>query len=106
MEHNDERENGDGSAPSSYSRDIKEARRSMREALRADLSAAHWGLGVTVVALIVVASSAGLGWTLIVAASFTAWFVLALAVIHLGGGRGGDAVRRAYIATFGWGNWI
>lgn len=106
MEYDSERENGDGSAPSSYGRDIKEARRSMREALRADLPAAHGGLGVTVVALIVIASFSGLGWTSVVAASFTVWFVLALAVIRLGGGRGMDAVRRAYIATFGWGNWI
>ncbi|MFG2485868.1 hypothetical protein ACGFSI_24315 [Streptomyces virginiae] len=78
----------------------------MREVLRSDRPAAHGGLGVTVVVLIVIASSSGLGWTLIVAASFTAWFVLAPAVIRLGGGRGGDAVRRAYIATFGWANWI
>ncbi len=106
MEYDSERENGDGSSPSSYSRDIKNVRRSVREALRTDLPAAHAGLGVTVVALIVVASFSGLGWALIVSASFTAWFVLALAVIHRGGGRGGDAVRRAYIATFGWGNWI
>ncbi|MFI8390695.1 hypothetical protein [Streptomyces sp. NPDC085540] len=106
MEHNAERENGEGSAPSSYSRDMKEARRSVREALRSDLPAAHGGLGVTVVALIVVAVSAGPRWTAIVAAGFTVWFVLALAVIRLGGGRGGDAVRRAHIATFGWANWI
>lgn len=107
MEHNNaERENGEGPAPSSYSRDIKDARRSMREALRADLPAAHGGLGVTVVALIIVAVSAGVAWALIVAAVFTAWFVLALAVVHLRGGRGGHAFRRAYIATFGWANWI
>ncbi|MFJ6484427.1 MULTISPECIES: hypothetical protein [unclassified Streptomyces] len=74
MERNAEPEDGGGSAPSSYRRDIKEASRSLREALRTDLPAAHAGLGVTVVALIVAASS-------------TAWFVLALAVIRLGGGR-------------------
>ncbi|MET9687514.1 hypothetical protein ABZY81_03430 [Streptomyces sp. NPDC006514] len=61
MERDSERENGDGSPSSSYSRDIKEARRSMREALRSDLPAAHGGLGVTVVGLIFVAVSAGPG---------------------------------------------
>jgi hypothetical protein len=43
---------------------------------------------------------------LVISGAVTAWFLLALAVIHLGSGRGWDAVRRAYIATFGWGNWI
>ncbi|MER7742558.1 hypothetical protein ABTX34_30325 [Streptomyces sp. NPDC096538] len=81
-------------------------RHSMREALRSDLPAAHMGLGVTVIVLIVVASFSGPRWTLIVAGAFTAWFLLALAVIHISSGRGWDAVRRAYIATFGWGNWI
>ncbi|MEU6847382.1 hypothetical protein ABZ930_36490 [Streptomyces sp. NPDC046716] len=81
-------------------------RHSVREALRSDLPAAHVGLGVTVIALLVVAGFSGPRWTLIIAGSFTGWFLLALAVIHLGSGRGWDAVRRAYIATFGWGNWI
>ncbi|MFD9336261.1 hypothetical protein ACFWBF_17895 [Streptomyces sp. NPDC060028] len=61
---------------------------------------------MTVTALIVVASSSGLRWTLIVAGASTAWFLLALAVIHIGSGRSWDAARRAHIATFGWGNWI
>ncbi|MFE3739232.1 hypothetical protein [Streptomyces sp. NPDC059134] len=105
MEHNTEQKNGEGSA-SQYIRDMREERRTVREALRSDLPAAHMGLGVTVIALVVVASFSGPRWTVIVAGAFTAWFLLALAVIHIGNGRGWDVVRRAYIATFGWGNWI
>ncbi|MFE2323334.1 hypothetical protein ACFXD5_05300 [Streptomyces sp. NPDC059385] len=85
---------------------MQEERRSVREALRSDLGAAHMGLGVTVIALIVVAGFSGPRWTLIITGAVTAWFILALTVIRIGGGRGRDAVRRAYIATFGWGNWI
>ncbi|MFE7334860.1 hypothetical protein [Streptomyces griseus] len=105
MEHSSERESGEGLA-SRHTRDMQEERHSVREALRSDLPAAHLGLGVTVIALIVVASFSGPRWTMIVAGAFAAWFLLALAVIHIGSGRGWDAVRRAYIATFGWGNWI
>ncbi|AVZ70967.1 hypothetical protein SLUN_00495 [Streptomyces lunaelactis] len=78
----------------------------MREALGSDLPAAHIGLGAAVIALVVVASFAGPRWTLIVAGAFTAWFILALPVIHIGSGHGWNAVRRAYIATSCWGNWI
>ncbi|NXY95777.1 hypothetical protein HYE82_15535 [Streptomyces sp. BR123] len=85
---------------------MREECQSVRGALRTDLPAAHLGLAVTIIALLVVASFSGIRWTLIISAAFAAWFLLALAVIHLGSGRGWDAVRRAYIATFGWGNWI
>ncbi|MEW2064707.1 hypothetical protein AB0899_28785 [Streptomyces sp. NPDC007002] len=105
MEDSSERENSEGSA-SRYARDMQEEGHSVCEALRSDLPAAHLGVGATVIALIVVASFSGPQWTLIVAGAFTAWCLLALAVIHIGSGRGWDAVRRAYIATFGWGNWI
>jgi hypothetical protein len=43
---------------------------------------------------------------LIVAGCFTAWFILALTIIRVRGGRGGEAVRRAYVATFGWGDHV
>lgn len=101
-----DRENADSAARARYTRDMRQERHSVREALRSDLPAAHLGLGVTVMALIVVAGFSGPRWTLVIGGAFTAWFLLALTVIHLGSGRGRDAVRRAYIATFGWGNWI
>ncbi|OEJ22609.1 hypothetical protein BGK67_32465 [Streptomyces subrutilus] len=64
------------------------------------------GLGVTIIALIVVATFSGPRWTLIIPGAFTAWFILALTVIHIGSAHGWDAIQRAYTATFGWGNWI
>ncbi|MFJ3516199.1 MULTISPECIES: hypothetical protein [unclassified Streptomyces] len=73
---------------------------------RTDVGGGHIGLAVTIIALIVIASFSGPRWTLIVAGCVTAWFILALAVIHIRGGRGGEAVRRAYVATFGWGDYV
>ncbi|MFD7425918.1 hypothetical protein ACFV6Z_02450 [Streptomyces sp. NPDC059818] len=69
-----------------------------------DIGGGHIGLVVTIIALVVIARFAGPRWTLTVAGCFTAWFILALTVIRIRGGRGGEAVRRAYAATFGWGD--
>ncbi|MET9993537.1 hypothetical protein ABZ061_28720 [Streptomyces mutabilis] len=71
-----------------------------------DIGGGHIGLAVTIIVLIVVASFSGARWTSIVAGGFTAWFFLALTVIHIRGGRGREAVRRAYVATFGWGDYV
>lgn len=106
MENWSKWENDESAARSRYTQDMQAERRALREALRSDLPAAHMGLGLTVIALIGIASFFGPRWTLIISGAFTAWFLLALAVIHIGSGRGRDAFRRAYIATFGWGNWI
>ncbi|MFH8760589.1 hypothetical protein [Streptomyces atroolivaceus] len=71
-----------------------------------DIGGGHIGLAVTIITLIVVASLSGAHWTLNVAGGFTAWFILAITVIHIRGGRGREAVRRAYVATFGWGDYV
>ncbi|MEU5324211.1 hypothetical protein AB0G67_46990 [Streptomyces sp. NPDC021056] len=71
-----------------------------------DISDGHIGLAMTLIALIVLAIASGPRWTLIVAGCFTAWFLLALIVIHIRGGRGGEALGRAYVATFWWGDYI
>ncbi|MEU4346207.1 hypothetical protein [Streptomyces sp. NPDC023838] len=71
-----------------------------------DIGGGHIGLVITIIALVVIASFYGPGWNLIVAGCFTAWFILALTVIRVRGGRGGEAVRRAYVATFGWGDHV
>ncbi|MFE7655508.1 hypothetical protein ACFU6M_21870 [Streptomyces bottropensis] len=71
-----------------------------------DIRGGHIGLVVTIIALVVIASFSGPRWTLIVAACLTAWFVLALTVIRIRGGRGGEALRRAYVATFSWGDHV
>ena len=78
----------------------------MREALRASVFGAHIGLGATVIALVVIISLSAPFYAWVVAGSFAAWFLLALAVILIGGGREMDAFRRAYVATFGWGDFI
>lgn len=88
-----------------YEADLREARRSAREALRADMLAANVGLGLVVGAALVgyvVAPVAGA----LLAAGFAALFFITLAVMYLRGIRGTDAVRRAYLFTFGWANWI
>ncbi|GAA3919411.1 hypothetical protein GCM10023084_82010 [Streptomyces lacrimifluminis] len=71
-----------------------------------DIRGGHIGLVVTIIALVIIASFSGPRRTLIVAACFTAWFTLALTVIRIRGGRGGEAIRRAYVATFGWGDYV
>ncbi|MEU2602250.1 hypothetical protein [Streptomyces hirsutus] len=71
-----------------------------------DIGDGHIGLAVTIIALIVIAIASGPQGALIVAGCFTAWFVLALIVIYIGGGRGGEALGRAYVATFWWGDYI
>ncbi|MEV6382698.1 hypothetical protein AB0M31_25235 [Streptomyces sp. NPDC051773] len=70
------------------------------------IGSGHIGLAVTIIALVGIASFSGARWTLIVAGCFTVWFILALTIIRIRGGRGGEAVRRAYVATFGWGDYI
>lgn len=105
MENSSVRESGDG-PDSRYAPDMQSERHNVREALRSDVPAAHMGFALTVVVLAVIAGYSGLRWTFIVSGVFSGWFLLALAVIHIGSGRGWDAVRRAYVATFGWGNWI
>ncbi|MFD9426874.1 MULTISPECIES: hypothetical protein [unclassified Streptomyces] len=69
-----------------------------------DIGGGHIGLVVTIIALVVIASLSGPRWTLIVAGCFTAWFILALTIIRIRGGS--EAVRRAYVATFGWGDYV
>ncbi|MEV8315136.1 hypothetical protein AB0Q95_13260 [Streptomyces sp. NPDC059900] len=70
------------------------------------ISDGHIGLVVTVIALIVITVAAGPRMALIVAGCFTAWFLLAVIVVYIRGGRGGEALGRAYVATFWWGDYI
>ncbi|MFG3551839.1 hypothetical protein [Streptomyces sp. NPDC047725] len=66
---------------------------------------AHIGLAVTVIAMVVVASFSGPRWALIIAGCFAAWFVLMLALIRRAE-KGREALRRAYVRTFGWGDYV
>ncbi|MEV0537422.1 hypothetical protein [Kitasatospora sp. NPDC050463] len=68
-----------------------------------DLGDAHVGLLVALGAVAITRFVAERpGWSLVIAAVPTVWFVVALAFITALGGRGRNAVRRAYVATFGW----
>jgi hypothetical protein len=74
--------------------------------VRTDIRDGHIGLAVTIIALVVIAIASGPRLVLIVAGSFTVWFVLALIVVLVRGGRGSEAIARAYVATFWWGDYI
>ncbi|MFE2267594.1 hypothetical protein [Streptomyces griseosporeus] len=71
-----------------------------------DIRDGHIGLAVTIIALIVIAIASGPKVPFIVAGCFTAWFILVLSVVHILGGRGREAVKRAYVATFWWGDYL
>ncbi|WP_458242567.1 hypothetical protein [Streptomyces sp. MAI_2237] len=89
-----------------YDSDLRAARRTLRELIRADLPAAHLGLGIVVVASVLVGLSAGPATGALVAGAFALLFLAALAVMFLHGRRGREAGRRAYLFTFGWANWL
>ncbi|MFZ3494677.1 hypothetical protein ACODT5_15875 [Streptomyces sp. 5.8] len=106
MEKDVEREHTADAAPNAYERVLAEDRRVVREALRTSRGGAHFGLALTVLALGALGYFEGPTWPLIVGGVFAVWFVLALAVVRRRGGRGGKAIERAYIATFGWAEWL
>ncbi|MET7276497.1 hypothetical protein ABZS59_35875 [Streptomyces flaveolus] len=74
--------------------------------IRADLPVAHVGLGIVVVASVLLGLFAQPAAGVLVAGAFAALFLAALAVMLLRGIRGLDAARRAYLVSFGWANWI
>jgi hypothetical protein len=71
-----------------------------------DVRGAHIGLVFTILALVLVGASFGPLWSLIIAAAFTAWFFTAFVVISILGEQGCGGARRAYLVTFGWGEYI
>lgn len=81
-------------------------RQALRHALEVDVRSAVIGAGATAIALTVVFVFLGPGWGSAVAGIVAGWFLIALIVVLLRGGRGRDAARRAFIATFGWGEWM
>ncbi|MFF2522725.1 hypothetical protein [Streptomyces liangshanensis] len=81
-------------------------RKALREVIRADLPAAHFGLGIVIVASVIVGLLVGPVAGALVAGAFAALFLVALVVMFIRGIRGPDAVRRAYLFTFGWANWV
>ncbi|MFD5329466.1 hypothetical protein [Streptomyces sp. NPDC127092] len=95
-----------GAARERYSSDMRAERKALREVFGADLPSAHLGLGIVIAASVVVGLLAGPIVGALVAGSFAALFLLALVVTLLRGIGGLDAARRAYLFTFGWGQWF
>ncbi|MFD4913996.1 hypothetical protein ACFWNR_12305 [Streptomyces virginiae] len=106
MERDVERERTADAAPNVYERVLAEDRRVMRQMLRTSRGGAHFGLVLTALTLGAFGYFEGPKWPLIVGGVFAVWFVLALAVVCGRGGRGWKAIERAYIATFGWAEWL
>lgn len=106
MEKGTERERGAQAAPNAYERVLAEDRRVVREMLRSSRGGAHGGLVVTAVVLGAVGALDGPKWPLTIGGVCGVWFALALVVVRRRGGRGWKAIERAYIATFGWAQWL
>ncbi|MCH5674605.1 hypothetical protein [Streptomyces gilvus] len=85
---------------------MRSVRKALREAIRADLPAAHFGLGIVIVASVFVGLLVGPVAGVLVAGAFAALFLVALVVMFIRGLRGLDTGRRAYLFTFGWANWV
>ncbi|MFE4055227.1 hypothetical protein ACFXP3_02785 [Streptomyces sp. NPDC059096] len=106
MEKDVEGEHKAGAASNACERVLAEDRRLVREALRTSRVGAHFGLALTALVLGAVGYFEGLKWPLIVGGVFAVWFALALAVVRSRGGRGWKAIECAYVATFGWAEWL
>ncbi|MGV9340670.1 hypothetical protein [Streptomyces sp. NPDC003688] len=85
---------------------MRSERKALREAIRADLPAAHCGLGIVIVASMIVGLLVGPVTGALVAGAFAVLFLVVLAVMLMRGVRGLDARKRAYLFTFGWANWM
>ncbi|MCM2425455.1 hypothetical protein [Streptomyces sp. RKAG337] len=89
-----------------YDTDVQLARKQAREALRADFPAAHVGLGAVLLVSAIMGLLTEPAMGVLVAGSFATLFAVTLAVMVLRGARGANALRRTYLVTFGWGNWL
>ncbi|MFB7496669.1 hypothetical protein ACFC09_18615 [Streptomyces sp. NPDC056161] len=89
-----------------YASDMKATREASRNAVRADLPAAHFGSALVVVTSALVGYFVAPAAGALVAGAFAALFMVARAVMFLRGVRGVEASRRAYLFTFGWANWL
>ncbi|MFE2531528.1 hypothetical protein [Streptomyces sp. NPDC059371] len=89
-----------------YESDMRTTRAALREAARADMPAAHFGVAVVIAASVVLGLFAGPVAGSLVVGVFGALFLMTLAVMFVRGIRGVDACWRSYLFTFGWANWI
>ncbi|WP_052457100.1 hypothetical protein [Streptomyces sp. AcH 505] len=89
-----------------YDADLASGRAAAREALRADLRTAHFGAGVVLLVSVLAGFLVAPATGLLVAGAFAALFVVTLAVMLLRALPRTQALRRAYLFTFGWANWL
>ncbi|WP_369383024.1 hypothetical protein [Streptomyces sp. cg36] len=76
-----------------------------REALRADLPDAHFGLAAAIILSALVGAFVAPLYGLLVAGAFAAIFLVVLGAQCLAGFTW-ESVRRAYLVTFVWGRWL
>lgn len=89
-----------------YRSGTRAERRALREALRADPATAHLGLGVVLLVALAVGVFVSPVAGAAVAGAFAALFVAAGTVVFLRRHRGTAVLRRAYVFTFGWAQWL
>lgn len=89
-----------------YESDMRAMRAEMREATRADMAAAHFGVGVVLATGVVLGLSTRPVFGGLLVGGFFTLFLTTLAVMFVRGVRGVDACRRSYLFSFGWANWI
>ncbi|WP_371629151.1 hypothetical protein OG892_12470 [Streptomyces sp. NBC_00341] len=82
------------------------SRAAMWELFRVELSVAHMGLALVVMASVLVSVVWSPPAGALIAGGFAALFVVALVVFLLLGRRRWGAVRAAYKFVFGWANWV
>ncbi|MER7176692.1 hypothetical protein [Streptomyces mesophilus] len=85
---------------------MRASRGAVLNVFRVEMSIAHMGFGIVIIACALV----GVVWSpraaVIIAGAFFACFLVALVVLLCTGRRGWAAVRAAYKSAFGWANWI
>ncbi|WP_431676849.1 hypothetical protein [Kitasatospora sp. KL5] len=89
-----------------YAHDLQEARRDLREAVRPDFFGANIGLGLVALAAVAVGYVKGPVVGAAVPAAFAVLFLVVAAITAACGVRGAKLLRRSYLLTFGWGDWI
>ncbi|MCX4399626.1 MULTISPECIES: hypothetical protein [unclassified Streptomyces] len=78
----------------------------MREMFRVSIGGAHAGLVITVFIVVLFSAIGGTVWALIVGGAVAFWFTVAPIAVVGGDRRGWAAVKRAYLLTSAWADWL
>lgn len=89
-----------------YEAIMRADREKRREMLRVSMPAAHAGLALVIAVGTFLAFIVSRRGAVIIVGGFAALFVTSLVVVLARGGRRMDALRRAYLAAFGWAEWL